>query len=482
MNARWRWGLVLCVVAMLFVTGESFWIDEITTASFVRQSDFNVFAHDLIRYSGSESQMPLYMTTAWLWTQLVGEGEWRLRAMNLLWYALLLAGLARWIGHRRQGGWLLLMAGWHPFVLYYLNEARPYAMQIAGGAWLAVAVRSVCAKRPDRGSWRSFFLAAHLLCGSSLLGVFPLMAAFGICGVWWGLHRVRPPMRVLWSWMAVAFSCLPWGAYYAYTLLRGSGGASVWHPGWKNMVFSVYELLGFAGLGPGRIALREMAQVGDFAEMWSYLPGIFLLALVYAVAFGAVIRYRGSRKALLCLPVSGVLALSFLLLVTAAGIAHWPFWGRHLAPLLPLFLILLFEAMDVLPWTRFRRMLLGSLLVGFIFSSLVLRFSPFHRKDAYRAAATVASVAVSKGQTVWWAAYPLGAEYYGLTHAYDNMQRVWTMENPTGEQLSKMPRPDMIVLSKPDLFDAHGAVRNRIDAGTFSSCVQYPSFKIYSKR
>jgi hypothetical protein len=91
--------------------------------------------------SGSDLQMPLYMLWIWACEKVFGSGEIALRAVNLFW---ILPGLiALWLALARQPRLQLavfLVTICNPFVWYYLNETRPYAMQIGASLFLAALV------------------------------------------------------------------------------------------------------------------------------------------------------------------------------------------------------------------------------------------------------------------------------------------------------------------------------------------------------
>ena len=81
--------------------------------------------------------MPLAMFFAWVTAQTLGTQEWQLRAINVLWNGLALLGMYR-AGKRLQLPWLPLLLAIQPYFWFYSNEARPYSLQIACGAWRAL--------------------------------------------------------------------------------------------------------------------------------------------------------------------------------------------------------------------------------------------------------------------------------------------------------------------------------------------------------
>ncbi len=62
-----------------------------------------------------------------------------MRAGNLLWGALALGAMYR-VGRRLKLPWLPLLLAIQPYFWFYMNEARPYALEIACGSWLLAAL------------------------------------------------------------------------------------------------------------------------------------------------------------------------------------------------------------------------------------------------------------------------------------------------------------------------------------------------------
>src|SRR5208337_893874 len=100
-------------------------MDECATAIIALQPSFGAWRHCLMLDTGSNNQMPFYMFYVWAWEKIFDDSEWALRAANLPWLALGFLAVPR-----RQGLFLFTLAT-SSFLWYYLNEFRPYAMQIS---------------------------------------------------------------------------------------------------------------------------------------------------------------------------------------------------------------------------------------------------------------------------------------------------------------------------------------------------------------
>jgi hypothetical protein len=94
-------------------------------------------------------------------------------------------------------------------------------------------------------------------------------------------------------------------------------------------------------------------------------------------------------------------------------------------------------------------------------SCLLLRFSPVHAKEDYRGAAAIANGALARGETVWWSACRTAAWVYHvpITLAEDAEpgKALWIESAKEGFQ-QHLPKPDLVLTSKPDLYDANGAL------------------------
>ena len=127
-----RWLLVVLGTFLLAlgVSGESLWIDEGYSAKLAMQPTLSAWAATLSSIPGSEPQMPGYQLYLWAWSRIFGLSEWALRLANLPWALLFTAALAwgseRLLQMRRV--WLIVCLS--PFLWFYMNEARPYAMMI----------------------------------------------------------------------------------------------------------------------------------------------------------------------------------------------------------------------------------------------------------------------------------------------------------------------------------------------------------------
>jgi hypothetical protein len=489
------------------ISSVSLWIDEGQTYRFARQSTLGDWWQTLKNNPYSEAHMPVGMLAAWGGARLFGTTEWGLRAPNVIWLAL--AGVAMGLlGRRLRRPWLLLLFLLQPFLWNYVNEARPYALQICCGSWLLFLLVSWSDARQIHPGHAWAFAGVCLLgFGSSLLFGFALFGWAAALALAWttrndvetsqnqatspssqpplpvqnsirssGSHplpdgRRKLPKVMSSAWLPLGLSVLilaVLSVYFLGALQRGAGGAKLWQVGVSNLGFAGYELLGFAGLGPPRNELRELARVpGELVRTLvqpRYALGLGGLALAWT--FILVLLWKRRRE-----PVTQA-AAAFLIvtagsLMVASLVVHFPFWGRHLAPVLPGVVAL--SGLAVFPpakeaGRRGHRVAAAWLLVALAISCATVRWSNAHQKDDYRSAVALARQSLALGLIVWWTGdIQECAEYYGLYNAGNALpEKLVLTPRLSKDDFKNLADPDVIILSKPDTYDGTGQVREQI--------------------
>ena len=473
------------VVASLALTRQSLWIDEANAALKAMQPSLASWWQMLVREGGSDLQMPLYMFWLWAWEKIAGHSEFVLRAANIPWlvlahYSLYRAGRRSALGPRP----LLVIASLNPFLWAYMNEARPYVMQysaacVMGGFLLRAAEDSSFATKA-RGLW-IFGAGLLLLCGSSLLGV--IWAAFA--GAAW-LYLVRDRVRGLVRGanaiplVISAISLGALGSYYVWTIQAGARASSAASTGLLNVGFVVYELAGAAGLGPGRLDLREHG-LAAFRE-WgvSLLPLVAGFSLCLALlAYGIACAWKArARRAVIAGAISAIPPV--LLLFALGYFQNFRILGRHFMPLTPAILGLFFLGLSTMK--RRNAVIFGlALTATWLASSLSLRFVERHRKDDYRTAAGIAQTALDQHEIVWWSADNAAAVYYGLPIAHSAESTARAVITPSPAQLSALSAPDLVIASKPDIYDPSGSLGHFLQEHRFTRVRELPAFTIWRK-
>ncbi len=481
--------LLLCsLAAVVAISSQSLWIDEALTAMKAQQPTLAGWWRAMVAERASDLQMPLYMIYVWGWVKVFGASEWMLRAANLPWF---LAGImALGVAARgRNGRWafLLLAAGASPFCWGYLNEARPYAMQLGASFLILAALGRLSESELDHFQERrwtaGFAVGVGVLCGASLLGAVWAFAA--LAAAWGVIPRSRRPD--LWqNTRSVGLLLGVWlvflGLYYLWTLRLGARASAAAETSVKTLAFVGYELLGFSGLGPGRLTLREAGPAALQGYEWVLGGYALLLTLLLAAGIRAGVDSGHERSARV---IAAGLCGSSAFLLLAGWIAHFRVLGRHFAPLAAVGLLLLSLGADWL-W-RARRWPARAAVLGFfalsVWSSLSLRFAPRHQRDDYRGAAALARTALAAHRTVWWNANPQGAAYYRLPttgEPSDPGAALWLV-NPRATTLDSLPRPDLVVASKPDIYDVEGALAAYLQRSGFTQIRDLPAFAVWER-
>jgi len=112
-----------------------------------------------------------------------------------------------------------------------------------------------------------------------------------------------------------------------------------------------------------------------------------------------------------------------------------------------------------------------------------LRFAARHEKDNYREAAACARNALAAGKTVWWNADTSAAIYYHLPTARNGAvpgQAQWVV-NPLRETLAAAASPDVVIASRPDVFDRTGALAEFLAQAHYQLVSNLTAFKIWVK-
>ena len=470
------------VLGIAMVSPESLWIDEGQTLLFAGQEDLASWWRELLRNTKSEAQMPLGMFFAWVGGKLLGTSEWQLRAANLLWAGL--AGLgAGLVGQRFKDPrfyWLLIV---HPFFWYYVNEARPYAIQICAGVWLLYFfLRLEQSTRLDSTDIAGLGLVAVVAFATHALFAF-VIAGVALSAIRIIFSRRDELRRIHVSAIIASFALLSVIAmYYAWTVIRGAAGARIWAVNAQNLAFSLYELLGFGGLGPPRTILRELARTPGILLRTllepGYLIGIGVLLFVYVTLLMASFRLAKERIFRACV-VAGTLAGAILYGV--AALMRFPFWGRHASGLLPFVVFPVSRVIGQCFSLRWRHVMFAILFLALMASTLRLRFDRDYGKDDYRRAAGLALAASARGLSVWWLADSSLARYYHVaasTNANTGEVRVIEM----GANLpTDMVLPDVIILSKPDIFDPGHRIEAHVTQHQYRLIGRAPGFVFWGR-
>lgn len=501
--------LAASVTSVAAVTSQSLWIDEAHSALKAMAPGWQDFLHGMSVERGSDLQMPLYMLMLWVWEKIFGASEFALRAMNI---PLFVAAVSIAAVQLRQPSltriFFVLFTCSSAFVWAYLDEARPYILQFFAATLLMVPTVNTATTRkpPSTGTLALFGFGAFLLCASSLIGV--IFTAFYGAALLFTWLRIEPLKKIInrrdvqLSFVLFGAPLLILGIYYGWTLNVGAKASGVGSTTIASAGFCFYEILGFHGLGPGRLDLRKnpttalapflpflgsyaailfLFLIGGFASPWHGHPAHDDKTPTQSMT-GLSTPRRTSRMEVSLLPALMGAAIVCVLLVGIFG--GFRVLGRHLMPIMPL-LLLGFSILAYILWnqrTILSRLIVISMLAMMLSSALAQRIAPRHAKDDYRRAAAIANAALHNNKVVWWVADGAAAFVYqapiGHTKSPD---RAWLVQNPSWSDLCSQPTPDIIISSKPDIFDSQGTVARYIAENHFSPAQKFQAFTILKR-
>lgn len=475
--------LLVCAVA---ISDQSFWIDECGVAQKAMLPTLKAFWQQISTEGSADLQQPFHHFYAWGWEKVFGIDEFGLRSANI---PFLLLGMAVvFFAFRGTPGLLagmLLAAFTSPFVWYYLNEARPYSVQLCASLIVFSSMFKLSKDQPIRNetSW------VWILCsGIVLLAVSGMLAMLWLGAYILAALLATPQSRLksilarhLFAFALTALLLLGMGMFYLWTLSIGARATAVGGTDLRNFAFIVFEVLGFSGFGPGRLAIRNDG-------LRAFAPWIHWLAL-YGLALLAVL-FAGLRTVRLTFParVRWSWLLSFLLVaffILGVGVvAHFRVLGRHCTPVFPLVLFILGAGASSL-WANRRshsRWATPIFACIAIASCLMVRFNERHSKDDYRSAARVANASLQKGEVVWWSASPEGAIVYGLPLSTNVLPgSALFVANPESGFAAGLPAPSLVVSSKPDVYDAKGALALFLKGG-YKPATNFVAFAVWREQ
>jgi len=471
----------VALIGVIAVSNQSLWIDEGNSAMKAIQPSFVLFWEKMKELGGSDLQMPLYMGLLWAWEKIFGHSEYALRALNIPFFTLS-AGilLYLWDAARRLKLAFIFLMCFSPMLWVYLDEARPYIFQFFGATSILVALWNQ-AKTPHLNKNLAVFcMGALALCGSSLTGViftFWFGLAFLVIlirqHVWRSIFSSKQNLIAL---IVTSIGMCGLGMYYFWTLSQGARASGVGKTDLLSIGFCLYELLGFSGLGPDRLSLREHGITSlkpFFLPLTSLVIALTVFGTSSALYFTKSSRTHRTESFIFAAVFCGAVSM-----VAVGYIAHFRVLGRHLMPILPF--VLLLVSLGVLHlWQsdkKLSRAVVLTICLLLILSSLSTRFSPRFAKDDYRTAAQIAKSSLEDGKTIWWAADTATANYYGLEFS----EKVINVVGFSTSDLQNTDIPSLVFLSKLDIYDSNLFISSFLNKNNFMNTKNIKAFSFYS--
>ncbi len=267
-------------------------------------------------------QGPLYYLLMRPWTLLAGSSDLALRWPSLL-AAVLSVPLGMALGARlagrRAGRFLGLILAVNPFLVYYGQEARAYALLLC----LALATPLALLRAEDHGRRRDWIIAGLLAASTVLCHAYGVLALLPLLlWPWLGVARDRPFRGYALAGLAAALAYAPW-------LPRALGilGHEGWRDGWPLAGAALANLTAWS---LGTRADWSPATPPQMPRALLGLPMDLATALYLVLGAGgliALLRRGGAVRRALSLALLPLLGYAFILALTAHAGAQ----GRRLA-------------------------------------------------------------------------------------------------------------------------------------------------------
>ncbi|MDW8099573.1 MAG: glycosyltransferase family 39 protein [Anaerolineae bacterium] len=333
--------MLLCLLALglrLYrLDGQSLWYDEALSVYYARLPPAK-----LIRAVAHSDHPPLYFLALAGWIRLLGASEWAVRAFSALGGVLavpLTYQLGRVTGLRLAGKPAAAIMAVLPFLIWYGQEARPYAWFVAQAALASLLLRRALSAY-QRYLWWAYTLAVVVMLYTHVYGAFVLLfhVLYAISRRWLkadASRAQRSAPRCSGYWLVVSFliTGLLFSPWIYVWLGQYQRGATYWHGS-----FSVPQA--------AFLFLRAVA-VGETALHTVWREAATLVMLALSTWGGVVIlRLRGADPLFLLghlLIIAGLIlsvvwfipkfAPRYLLVITPVlavivGVGLWDLWGR----------------------------------------------------------------------------------------------------------------------------------------------------------
>jgi hypothetical protein len=432
------WLIFLSAITLVPISSYSIWLDESMTAFMVSQPNLRDLFYNIMSTHLSESQMPGYLFYVWNWVQVFGISEFSLRAANYPFVMLFIAFVLFSPMEKNKKLLIAFLISFSPIIWYYLNEARYVVIvfSLSGISIISLLYYfsgSIRQKKIGIVAFTASIItgtAFNMLFLFSLIPVLILIVSLII--------RYKPQVKNLWkewSWSLIIMTT--WliliVSYYLWTVLKGSGGMRE-VPGIGNIAYSIYELLGFIGIGPSRDIIRENQSFQIFQP---YLIQLILMGLLYLYFIGLILfSLKNNIKKLFFDPYFISFAVGFLTFIVVAYVFQFRFWGRHIIHLFPFLIFYVAEvvtfANNQLKSTKPFAVAAILFILFFSYSNFNIRFNELYQKENNRLAVAKA-IELSEGtnEIIWITYGGYCAQYYGLQdNINENIPSTWKKVKP----------------------------------------------------
>ena len=288
-------GLLLRVAT---IASQSFWDDELFT-TWLLDMDFSGMFREM---ANTEATPPLYYAVGWLWTRVAGDSEVGLRSLSALagTAAIPIGYLsARELLSRRGALWAAALIATNPFLVWYSQEARSYALLVPlSGLVLLFFLRALPA--PESRPLLGWGCAS----GAALLTHYFAIFLIGPTAIWLLVRHRQRPRRVVLAVLipsVTALGLLPL-VHHQRTTVSDPGAIGTSSFVTRLVALPKNFLVGYAL--PAELVLTAMA------------------AALVAVAVGVAVTQRAPRRQWLIPGSVAALAVAIPLAGAVAGVDY----------------------------------------------------------------------------------------------------------------------------------------------------------------
>jgi 4-amino-4-deoxy-L-arabinose transferase-like glycosyltransferase len=328
-----------------------------------------------------------------------------------------------------------LLVAANPLLLWYSQEARPYALLLlfcSAALWcLAMALHTRRA-----GWWIAFTGCSTLAMLTHVFGVMPLLV-----GALWCLFRLRD-RRIIAGYVVAAITALALSSGFLLQLTKsvmaqGTGGPHLPLTG-MELPYTLFAFIAGYSFGP---PLREIQELGAHVAILDYPVETVLVGTTLAVLAWLILRLRSAAARDLVLLAVAPLALA----LGAAFFSTKAYNVRYGLPGLLGFLPLAGLALASASGSG-RRLGPALVLALFLWSDAQWFWARQYRKEDSRAAVACMSRILRPGSTVAIApGFMAGVLNHYVTQQRDTLQIVG-VDHPT--ELGKVPGAEALLLTR----------------------------------
>lgn len=349
---------------VLGLGAQSFWYDEVVSREVATGSLFGLLG----RISTAEGSPPLYYIVLAIWGRVFGFSELALRSFSALVGSVTVAvgvsAVHKWGFDRKAQRSVALLLAFNPFLVWYSQEARSYALLTLFGSLALLGL----ARTQTQGSVRDFALVGAALAGAVLTHYFAVFFAIGLLIVLGGtVERNRRLLYSLLPPIAAGTVLLP------LAISQRATGQQDWITEW-SLNFRLDAAMRHLLLGP--------------SIPWSWV--VPFIAITFVIATVPIFRIDEPRKRIAArsLLVVGICSIGIPMLLATVGFDY--FLDRNVV--LGLIPLLMVAAIGIALYIQVLvRTCLASVLVVFSIASVfaVVRDSDMQRADYRSLAATL---------------------------------------------------------------------------------------------